>query len=129
MFGMSKSSLFEPSDLTSRSCFDLVFQSGGTRSTDTMLVDPPGAAASALSGVLASPAVILTRYLPGLRPLGRGILYSPLVIAAPLCVPCPSNGSKRIDPSLSGWPASVTLPVTSWRPAYGSEHPARAAAA
>jgi len=38
---MSKSNLFGPSLVTVTSCFEVTFQSGGTRSRETMLV-PPG---------------------------------------------------------------------------------------
>src|SRR5581483_10875791 len=129
---MSKSNLFGGDDLISTSWLDRMFQSSGTRSTDVMLAEGPGAKfSSALTGVLPSPEVIWTMYFPGFSPDFLGTLYSPFLMGAPLLVSCCflSTGSKMMIPSWRGSPTSFTFPETSIRPAYGSEHPARIMAA
>src|SRR5262245_20894898 len=124
---MAKSNLFAPSALISTSCCVRSLYSGGIRSTETMLAPPGPPASSSLAGVLPSPDVIMTRYLPGFNPDLRSIEYWPLVMSAPEALPRPSNGSNVIVPVSSGAPSRVTDPVTPTRPSYLSPQPERTA--
>ena len=64
----------------------------------------------ALWPVVRVPTISI-RFRPGTGPVWAGMEYSPFAITPPAVGPLlPSMGTKLIDPSATGLPATVTLP-------------------